>query len=120
MQFLLVLSLHFLPSLLFLLLLSFLLTFGQQGLCYPDRVSDLIREGKVQHICVGMYVDRVAKGETDVVYIRKNNAINASFCTMEITDGVIIQVRAKHNGKPPEDTMEFVEKFRREKLEKGA
>ncbi len=86
----------------------------------PDRVSDLIREGKVQHICVGMYVDRVAKGKTDVVYIRKNNAMDTSFCTMEITDGVIIQVRAKRNEKPPEDTMEFVEKFRREKLEKGA
>ncbi len=86
----------------------------------PDRVSDLIREGKVQHICVGMYVNRVAKGKTDVVYIRKNNAMDTSFCTMEITDGVIIQVRAKRNEKPPEDTMEFVEKFRREKLEKGA
>ncbi len=86
----------------------------------PDKVTDLIREGEVQHICVGMYVERVAKGETDVVYIRKNTALDASFCTMEIRNGAIVQVRAKHNEKPPADTMEFVEKFRREKLGKGA
>lgn len=86
----------------------------------PDKVGDLIREGKIQHICVGNYVDRVAYGQTDVVYIRSNEALDIPLCTMEIRDGSIIQVRAKYNEKPPEAVAAFVEKFRRDKLEKGA
>ncbi len=85
----------------------------------PDRITDLIREGKIQHICVGTYMEKVADGCTDVVYIRRNEELDAPFCTMEIRDGAIVQVRAKCNGVPPEDTMAFVKEFENEKLRKA-
>jgi DNA-directed RNA polymerase subunit RPC12/RpoP len=102
------------------LLKSYAYTDDIYSIVVPARVGDLIREGKMQQICVGQYIDRVADGKTDVVYIRRNDALEMPLCTMEIRAGQIIQVRAKYNGKPPEEVRDFVEKFRRDKLEKGA
>ena len=64
----------------------------------PEHVSDLISEGEKQHNCVGGYMDRVAKGLTDVVFIRKDKAPEQSYITMEIHNGRIIQARTKNNG----------------------
>ncbi len=85
----------------------------------PDDVTDLVREGNIQHICVGRYMERVANGRTDVVYIRRNTEKETPFCTMEIKDGSIVQVRAKFNGVPPDDAMAFVKTFEHEKLGKA-
>ena len=84
----------------------------------PEHVSDLISEGEKQHNCVGSYMERVAKGRTDVVFIRKDKAPEKSYITMEIHKGKIIQARTKNNG--PLDALgeRFVEAFRAEKLEK--
>ena len=84
----------------------------------PEHVSDLISEGEKQHNCVGGYMERVAKGQTDVVFIRKDKAPDKSYITMEIHDGKIIQARTKNNG--PLDALgeKFVEAFRAAKLEK--
>lgn len=84
----------------------------------PEHVSDLITEGEKQHNCVGGYMERVAKGRTDVVFIRKDKAPEKSYITMEIHNGKIIQARTKNNG--PLDALgeRFVEAFRVAKLEK--
>ena len=84
----------------------------------PERVSDLIAEGEKQHNCVGGYMERVAKGVTDVVFIRKEKAPEKSYITMEIQNGNIIQARTKDNGPLDELGKKFVEAFKAEKLEK--
>ena len=84
----------------------------------PEHVSDLIAEGEKQHNCVGGYMERVAKGQTDVVFIRKDEAPEKSYITMEIHDGKIIQARTKDNGPLDKLGKKFVEAFRRAKLEK--
>ncbi len=84
----------------------------------PEHVSDLISEGEKQHNCVGGYMDRVAKGLTDVVFIRKDKAPEKSYITMEIHNGQIIQARTKNNGPLDKLGKKFVEAFRMEKLEK--
>lgn len=84
----------------------------------PKKINDLIREGKDMHNCVGGYVDRVASGKTDVVYIRKVAEINKSLGTMEICDGRIKQARGKYNQDLPKEVQDFVDKFRKEVLEK--
>ena len=86
----------------------------------PDSVFDLIREGKDQHICVGTYVDRVADGITNVVYIRKLSEPDAPYGTMEISnDNRILQVRGKFNNDLPKEAMDFVKKFERAKLKRS-
>lgn len=84
----------------------------------PEHVSDLISEGEKQHNCVGSYMESVAKGRTDVVFIRKDKAPEKSYITMEIHNGRIIQARTKNNGPLDKLGEEFVEAFRAEKLEK--
>lgn len=85
----------------------------------PAELKDLTREGSDMSNCVGTYIDRVANGQCDVVYIRKVSEPDKSFGTMEIRSGRIIQARAKHNGRLPEDAQAFVELFRIKQLEKG-
>lgn len=84
----------------------------------PERVSDLIAEGEKQHNCVGGYMERVAKGQTDVVFVRKEADPGQSYITMEIHDGKIIQARTKDNGPLDKLGEKFVKAFRRAKLEK--
>ena len=84
----------------------------------PEHVSDLIAEGEKQHNCVGGYMERVAHGLTDVVFIRKDAAPEQSYITMEIYKGRIVQARTKNNGPLDKLGEKFVEAFRMEKLEK--
>ena len=84
----------------------------------PERVSDLIAEGEKQHNCVGGYMERVAKGQTDVVFIRREDEPETSYITMEIHKGQIVQARTKNNGPLDKLGEKFVEAFRAEKLEK--
>ena len=84
----------------------------------PERVSDLIAEGEKQHNCVGGYMERVAKGLTDVVFVRSEADPEKSYITMEIHDGKIVQARTKDNGPLDKLGEKFVKAFRRAKLEK--
>lgn len=87
----------------------------------PDKVHDLIREGTDMHNCVGNYIKRVANGETCVVYIRKGDALNESFGTMEInkTGTRIIQARGKYNKDLPKEAQAFVAAFEKAKINKN-
>lgn len=86
----------------------------------PEHVTDLIREGTEMHNCVGHYIDRVAHGDTCVVYIRKENALDESFGTMEIDKAGkrIIQARGKFNRDLPPEAQAFVEAFEDAKIKK--
>ena len=52
------------------------------------------------------------------MYIRKVAEINKSLGTMEICDGRIKQDRGKYNQDLPKEVQDFVDKFRKEVLEK--
>ena len=84
----------------------------------PETVVDLIEEGKAQHNCVGGYMRRIAAGETDVVFIRHQEDPAASYVTMEIKNGIIIQARSVYNGVLDDKAKAFVEKFRKQCLER--
>ncbi len=86
----------------------------------PERLADLIIEGKRQHNCVGGYMERVAKGKTDVVFVRRLSAPDESYITMEITDGQIVQARTKNNGPLDQAGKQFIDEFRAVRLEKKA
>jgi len=83
----------------------------------PQRAADLIAEGAAMSNCVGGYMERMASGSTDIMFIRKNEDLEKSFVTMEVCKNVIIQVRAKYNKNIDEDTEKFVELFKKCRLE---
>ena len=73
----------------------------------------------MMHNCVAGYKDRVALGKTQVVYIRKEEDMDTSFGTMEISpeNEEIIQARGKYNRNLPGEADAFVKKFEHDVLE---
>ena len=78
----------------------------------PPKVSMLIKEGELQHNCVGTYMKRVSEGNTNVVFLRKKTDWRTPFGTVEINnDGHVVQARAAYNKPLPETARAFVAKF---------
>lgn len=68
----------------------------------PD---ELVKEGNCMRHCVGGYDKKVATGESFIIFIRKENEPEQSFVTMECSpDFDLIQIRAKANRDPDEET----------------
>lgn len=65
----------------------------------PKSVDDLVNEGEHMHNCVGTYADRVARGECDILFLRKSENPEESYITIEIDprNGTIRQAREKYN-----------------------
>ena len=57
---------------------------GKLCVIVPACCEDIIYEGKVQSHCVGRYVERVAKGEDVILFIRRSSDKDTPFYTMEI------------------------------------
>lgn len=70
----------------------------------PARTpGELTAEGKVLHHCVGGYADRMAAGETVILFIRKAENPDTPFYTLEYRDGQVIQCRTTNNATYTQD-----------------
>lgn len=77
----------------------------------PTTVKEFIEEAVEQDNCLLTYIDAVANGETNIVFMRKRKSIGTPFVTIEIHDSRVTQVRGKFNMLPSKKEFEFVEKF---------
>jgi len=50
----------------------------------PEKPEEIVTEGRVLSHCVGGYVDRVARGETIILFLRKKNDPTKPFYTLNI------------------------------------
>lgn len=82
----------------------------------PKEASDIVEEGQKMHHCVGSYVQRVAKGETIILFIREKEHPEEPFYTMEIKGGKVSQCRGKYNAGMTEEVKRFVEQFEKKML----
>lgn len=84
----------------------------------PPQLSDIKLEGKLQHHCVGGYVDRHARGQCTIVFIRRTMLPLMPLYTVELRpDGTIVQIQGfnnKYENKPSGKAAEFVEDWQRE------
>ncbi|MDO5411600.1 MAG: PcfJ domain-containing protein [Lachnospiraceae bacterium] len=81
----------------------------------PTCKADFNREGRENHNCVGgSYFDKMIKGESCVMFLRKKEDPNTAFCTVEMKGSSIKQCRAIYNRTAPEDAEKFMEKFSKE------
>ena len=78
--------------------------------------KELIKEGEALDHCVGNYAKRYATGEVDIFVLRKAEAPDTPFFTMEIHNGRVLQCRGKRNCQPPVEVQTFVDLFVAEKL----
>jgi hypothetical protein len=84
----------------------------------PLLPKDLATEGIELHHCVKSYIQRVAEGTTNIMFIRKRDEKNVPFFTVEITnDGSIQQVHgfANRNASTEPGLTEFVKKWAKER-----
>lgn len=79
----------------------------------PEKLEDLIKEGKELHHCVGSsaYVEKHRKGQTTILFIRKVDEATKPLFTLEYKSGEIIQIRGKHNVSAPPEVVEVANKW---------
>ena len=73
--------------------------------------EDLIRESAKLNHCVKTYVDKYAKGMTNIFLVRKRENVNEPFYTLELIDNDIKQLRGNHNCKPTDEVVKFINKW---------
>ena len=81
------------------------MTWERDGLLIrPARTpGELTAEGEALHHCVGGYADRMAAGETVILFIRKAEDPDTPFYTLEYRNGVVVQCRTNHNATYTQD-----------------
>lgn len=81
----------------------------------PESLKAIVEEGRNLHHCVGTYTEKVARGETDILFIRKRGEEDTSYYTMEVKKLEIVQYRGAYNnlhGNPvPKEIDQFVKQF---------
>lgn len=86
-------------------------------LVVPKTADEIKAEGEALHHCVGGYVERVASGKTSIFFIRKANAPDKSYFTMEWRDNQIIQCRGLRNCGMTPEVEAFTKAFEKKMLE---
>lgn len=83
----------------------------------PHEITELYEEGRKLHHCVGTYGKAVASGNCTIAFIRRAEADDLPFCTVEIRNKRIVQARGVSNrpatGIPK--VKGFMEKWAKEK-----
>ncbi len=86
-------------------------------LVVPQNMDEIKAEGAALHHCVGSYVDRIAKGETTIFFVRRAESKDKPYFTMEFNNNHIIQCRGLHNCSMPSDVEAFVKVFEKKMQE---
>lgn len=86
-------------------------TIGNYTFVLPKELQELKEEGKNLCHCVGTYADRVACGETVIVFVRQKGKVDNPLYTLEISGGKIVQLRGMKNKNAAADAWEASEKL---------
>lgn len=86
-------------------------------LVVPQSGDEIRKEGEALDHCVGGYVGKVARGETNIFFIRKADHPEQSYFTMEWKNNKVIQCRGKSNCGMPPDVKAFVQVFEKKMQE---
>ena len=63
----------------------------------PHQLTDLYEEGRKLSHCVGSYARSVIDGQSIIVFLRRNNNLDVPYCTVELREKQIVQVRGWNN-----------------------
>lgn len=73
----------------------------------PTTSEEFINEGESQNNCVArIYLPKVLRGETNVVFVRKKNALDISYITCEVYGGKIYQFLLRYNQRIDDNSPE--------------
>ena len=86
-------------------------------LVVPKSGDEIRAEGAELHHCVGGYVEKVAKGETSIFFIRKADVPDEPYFTLEWKNNDIVQCRGLHNCGMPPEVKAFIQAFKKKMLD---
>lgn len=72
----------------------------KQGITQTRLASQMGTDVRALNHCVRTYAEKVAKGETGIMFVRKQSDPDEPFVTLELKGRKVIQVRAKNNSIP--------------------
>ena len=75
----------------------------------PQSLNEILIEGKTLHHCVGSYVDKVARKETVILFVRTVDNPDQPFYTLEFKNKKIEQCRGSHNKSMTDEVKSFTE-----------
>lgn len=78
---------------------------------YPASPEEIIAEGHALHHCVGSYVDRVAKKECIILFLRLCEEATKPFYTIEVRNLEVVQVRGMKNDNATPMVQKFMEQW---------
>ncbi|EQC1535557.1 PcfJ domain-containing protein [Clostridium botulinum] len=87
----------------------------QYSIILPKTSIDIIDEGINQSHCVGSYVDKVAKNESLILFMRDTEDLEKSLITIEVLDDIVTQVRGFGNRFPTKEEEVFLSRWAKEK-----
>lgn len=78
-----------------------------------DSGEALVEEGKSMQHCVGSYIEKMAKEQCVILFLRYNDNKEKSFVTIEYipSENAIIQIKARRNTRANKDTLDFINKW---------
>ena len=82
----------------------------------PINAEEIVQEGVTLEHCVGGYAARHARGETNILFMRRSSEPDVPLYTIEIRDKKLIQVHGYKNRTAPRDNPDS-DKFFKEWLE---
>lgn len=82
----------------------------------PHSAKEIVTEGQELHHCVGRYVKDVVREKCVILFIRRADAPEEPFCTVEVKNGDIAQARMYGNEAPPPQVQKFIEMWKRQVL----
>ena len=87
------------------------------------KCKELMTEGRTLHHCVGMndrYMNKMAAGESWILFLRKREALDTPYYTIEIDMGndEILQWYSEYDRKPDADRIRKILNLFRRSLEK--
>lgn len=80
----------------------------------PRCAEDIRKEGQDQHNCVASYIERVARKNTVILFLRKKSEPEKSYYTVEYNRGRVIQCRRFGNGSMTKEVQAVIQKFERD------
>lgn len=86
----------------------------------PTCKADFTKEGQQNHNCVGgSYFDSMVSGKCVVLFLRRKENMEESFCTVEMSPfGDVKQCRSRCNQSAPSEAMEFIYRLSKRVKEK--
>lgn len=81
----------------------------------PNGCEDICAEGQKLHHCVGTYIDKVCKGISVILFVRRISNLTKSYYTMELRNNEMIQCRGFGNKGVTDEVRKFITDFAKQR-----